>query len=196
MQSDLRGRDLIGDLDFTKEEVETIASAAEICKYPGLELPVLEKDQVDPYVNSVPIYNLHIAAGNFSEYQVMEDHDWVELPDHIKPCEDHFVAQVVGDSMNRKIPNGTWCLFRKNPAGSRIGKVVIAQHHSIYDEDHGGEYTIKRYFSEKVPSDDGGWRHSKIMLKPESTLPGYEGIELSEQDAQEMKIIAEYVSNL
>ena len=28
MQSELRGRDLIGDLDFTKEEVETILDVA------------------------------------------------------------------------------------------------------------------------------------------------------------------------
>lgn len=190
-------KELVRTASEHREEAETIVSEYEGSRYPGLELPVLEKEQVVPYVNSVPIYNLHIAAGSFSDFQSPEeDYDWVELPSYIRPQKDYFVAQVVGESMNQKIPNHTWCLFSWNPAGSRAGKIVIAQHRSIIDEDHGGQYTIKRYYSEKQPSGDGGWRHLKIMLKPESSLPGYEDIELSEQDAQEVKIIAEYVCNL
>lgn len=30
-----------------------------------------------------------------------------------------FVTRVVGESMNRRIPNGSWCLFRSNPATGR-----------------------------------------------------------------------------
>jgi hypothetical protein len=35
------------------------------------------------------------------------------------------VALVAGESMNRRIPNGTWCLFHTNPTGTREGKVVV-----------------------------------------------------------------------
>lgn len=55
--------------------------------------------------------------------------------------------------MNRRIPNGAWCLFRANPTGSR--KVVFVQHRSIEDQDTGWSYTVKIYASEKVASDDG-----------------------------------------
>ena len=178
-------------------EPEEYAPEVETGKYPGLELKILEKQEVDPYVNSAPIYNLHAVAGYFSEFQMPDGEcDWVELPDHIKPHKDFFVAQVIGKSMDKKIPDGTWCLFRKNPVGTRVGEIVLAQHRSFADEDHGGHYTIKRYYSDKVASEDGGWRHSKIVLKPESTLPGYEDIEVSEEIAQDMKILATYVCNL
>ena len=44
-----------------------------------------------------------------------------EAPDvtQARPWEDLFVAQVTGESMNRRIPNGAWCLFRLHPAGTR-----------------------------------------------------------------------------
>ena len=81
-----------------------------------MSLKVLEVEDVIPYENSVPIYNLDIAAGQFSDEQQVEDYDWVELPDSFRPQKGHFVARVVGDSMNKRIPNGAWCLFKANPA--------------------------------------------------------------------------------
>ena len=62
-----------------------------------------------------------------------------------------FVAQVVGESMNRRIPNGAWCLFRAAPTGTREGKVVVVQHRGIADPETGGRFTIKVYISEKAP---------------------------------------------
>lgn len=55
------------------------------------------------------------------------------LPDWVRPQPGLFVAQVVGESMNRGIPNGAWRRFRASPAGSRQGKVVVVQHRSIAD---------------------------------------------------------------
>lgn len=67
----------------------------------------------------IPLYDLKVAASGFSEEQQIEDIEWVELPDVFRPNKDLFVAQVVGESMNRRIPNGSWCLFRKDPGGTR-----------------------------------------------------------------------------
>jgi phage repressor protein C with HTH and peptisase S24 domain len=64
-----------------------------------------------------------------------EDCEWVELPDAFRPQRGMFVAQVVGESMNRRIPNGSWCLFRLHPKGTRQGKVVLVQHREIQDAD-------------------------------------------------------------
>lgn len=88
----------------------------------------------------VPLIDLRFAAGAFSEVQAPEDHaqHWVALPDWVRPQSGLFVAQVVGDSMNRRIPNGAWCLFRANPGGTREGKVVVVQHRSITDPETGG----------------------------------------------------------
>ena len=73
-------------------------------QYPELNLRILPAKDVKPYENSVPVYNLKVAAGDFSQYQSSGDFDWVELPEHIRMSNEYFVAQVVGESMNRRIP--------------------------------------------------------------------------------------------
>ncbi|TDP82933.1 hypothetical protein EV672_105120 [Aquabacterium commune] len=73
--------------------------------------------------------------------QALEDGatEWVEQPEWVKPQPGLFVAQVVGESMNKRIPNGAWCLFRANPQGTRNGKIVVVQHRSISDPETGGQ---------------------------------------------------------
>ena len=90
----------------------------------------LSTEEIRPFENCVPFYDLEIAAGKFSDgQQVVELYDalsgqdisgneWVELPDAFRQQRDLFVAQVVGESMNRRIPNGSWCLFSIDPAGT------------------------------------------------------------------------------
>ena len=57
----------------------------------------------------------------------------------------------------------------------------------------GGQYTIKRYESEKTVSEDDGWAHSKVILKPETTAVGYEDIVISDNDTDALRVIAEFV---
>lgn len=163
-------------------------------KYPGLNLRILSAKEVKPYVNSVPVYNLKVAAGDFSEYQSSGDFDWVELPEHIRISNDYFVVQVVGESMNRRIPNGSWCLFKADPGGSREGKIVLVQHSDIQDVEQGGHYTVKEYHSDKTYTEDGGWHHSRIILRPKTSAMNYKDILLTEDQVMELKVIGEYVS--
>jgi len=157
---------------------------------------VLPRREVRPYVNAVPLFDLKIAAGHFSgEQQVLDDKiDWVQLPDTFKIGSGVFVAQVVGESMNRRIPNGSWCVFRANPAGSRQGRVVVVEHRQISDADTGSRVTVKVYQSEKAPSDVGEWRHSRIVLNPDSTDLHYLPIVLEPEEADNLKVIAELVA--
>ena len=165
-------------------------------KYPGLSLRILPPKEVKPYVNAVPIYDLKIAAGNFSDYQTAGEFDWVELPEHIRISEGYFVAQVIGESMNKRIPNGSWCLFKANPTGSREGKIVLVQHRDIQDVEMGGHYAVKEYHSEKTQEADDAWRHEKIILRPKSNALGYKDIVLQPEQAQELSVIGEYISVL
>lgn len=146
-------------------------------------------------VPAVPVIDLKFAAGHFSEPQALEEgaSEWVELPDWIAPQPGLFVAQVVGESMNKRIPNGAWCLFRANPQGTRNGKIVVVQHRSISDPETGGSYTIKRYRSEKVVDGDGGWQHTRIDLIPESDRVGFEVITVDAVDAEELDVVAEWL---
>lgn len=138
-------------------------------------------------VAAVPVVDLRLAAGVFSGFQTaeMDATDWVALPDWIRPQPGLFIAQVIGESMNRRIPNGAWCLFRTRPTGTREGKVVVAQHRRIEDPELGGRYTVKVYSSEKAPSEDGGWAHRRIMLRPDSDQPGFEPIVLDAENEDE-----------
>jgi hypothetical protein len=124
------------------------------------------------------------------------DFTWVELPEVFKPKRGLFVARVVGESMNRRIPNGAWCLFRLAPKGSRAGKVVLAQHRDISDPETGGQFTVKLYESTKVTGADDSWRHGSIVLRPDSTLPDYEPIVLTGDQADDLRIVAELVAVL
>lgn len=161
-----------------------------------LPFPTIRREERDQGVPCAPLVDLRIAAGAFSDLQSLDAsaEEWVALPDWISPQPGFFVAQVVGESMNRRIPNGSWCLFRANPGGSRQGKVVVVQHRDIEDPETGGRYTLKVYSSEKVVSEDGGWRHERIVLTPDSDDSAFTPIELrvDEHDAGHA-VVAEFL---
>ena len=152
------------------------------------ELELLTHDEVIPFVNSVPLYDLRAAAGDFSEEQNVKDLDWVELPPKFRPSKDLFACYVNGESMNKIIPNGSICLFRKDPGGTRNGKIVLVEHTNIQDPDFGSGYTVKEYHSKKK-SENGAWSHSSITLKPLSNNEEYKDIEIEEDDLSSFKVI-------
>ncbi|MFL6202668.1 MAG: type I restriction enzyme endonuclease domain-containing protein, partial [Thermoanaerobaculia bacterium] len=156
---------------------------------------IVPPGEVKPFENAVPVYDLKAAASGFSEEQQAEPgrFEWAELPDYYRPRPGLFVAQVVGESMNRVVPNGGWALFRSNPQGSREGKVVLVRHREIQDTDTGGHYTLKRYQSDKETAPDGTWRHTRIVLRPESDRDGYEPIVIEAAEEAELQVIAELI---
>lgn len=154
-------------------------------KKPSIILPIHE---VKPYENAVPIYDLKVAAGNFSEPQNVMDHQWVILPSRFIPTKDLFACTVVGESMNKVIPNGSICLFRKYSGGSRDGRIVLCEHTSIQDTDFGSSYTIKEFKSKKNNTGDT-WRHHSIVLIPKSYNSKYSEIELAEDDLNDFRVI-------
>ena len=168
----------------------------------------LSLEEVRPFENCVPLYELKVAAGKFSDEQqvtdiygglseqAIHDNEWVQLPDAFRHQRGLFVAQVVGESMNRRIPNGSWCLFRLKPVGSRQGKIVLAQHRDISDADNVGQYTVKKYESKKILLPDGTWRHTSIILRPDTTASGYEPFTFTEEQVDDVKVIAELVAVL
>lgn len=156
---------------------------------------VFSAEEAAGRTNAVPIFDLQAAAGDFSEEQWVDEARWMELPEPFAAKADYFVAQVVGESMNRRIPNGSWCLFRKCPAGSRNGKVVLVQLRDRQDSDTGGSYTVKIYSSQKEATDEG-WQHQSITLRPDSTHPIYQPMELTEDAVRELVVVGELIAPL
>jgi hypothetical protein len=178
----------------SRATVEQVDSAENAGILEGLHLPVVTRDEAVPSERHVPLYDLSIAAGEFSTMQIAEAKYWVELPDFVRARPGLFVSRVVGESMNRRIPNGAWCLFRANPGGTRQGKIVIVQHRAIEDPDHGGSFTIKLYQSEKV-EEYGEFVCQRIVLKPQTNAFGYRDIVL-EDEIEDLTVIGEFLSVL
>jgi DUF2075 family protein/SOS-response transcriptional repressor LexA len=188
----LRSRLQVGDLEQSTQDVEPAKPNAMANVVPFRRLTLEERQQG---IQGVRVQDLRFAAGQFSDTQAQEEgaEDWVELPDWVHSQPGLFVAQVIGESMNKCIPNGSWCLFRANPTGTRNGKIVVVQHRSIDDPETGGSYTIKRYVSEKVMEPDGSWRHSRVTLRPESNRVGFESIVVERGDEEEFRVVAEFL---
>lgn len=182
---------------FKSLSLRTTASTlapADTSTYPGLIHPVVSYKDAKPFDSHVPIFDLEVAAGSFSEYQDIDECDWVEIPSHINATEDMFVTRVVGESMNRRIINGSWCLFKANPGGSRNGKIVLVQHREIEDPDHGGSYTIKAYHSEKAIINAEPINH-KIILSPDTSAFGYNDIIIDNPD-DDLRVIGVFLMAL
>lgn len=142
---------------------------------------------VMPETNRVPVYSLRAAAGKFGPEQEtdVQPEDWITAPEGLRGGEDYFACYVQGRSMEPRIPDGSLCLFRKMPAGSRQGKLVLVRHRG--SSESGGEFTVKRYRSEKTVSEEG-WRHTRVVLEPLN--PDYPTLELG---PDEFQVIAEFV---
>ena len=156
---------------------------------------VLPFEEVKPYVNSVPLVNISAAAGSFSDLQVHSDFDWIELPFNTTVKEGYFVCKVVGESMNKVIPNGSYCLFQKDTGGSREGKIVLVESTYIQDADFGSGYTVKEYHSKKNSSAEN-WLHESITLKPLSFELEYENLELDSDNLVDFRVKGIFISVL
>ncbi len=149
---------------------------------------LLPLDKVRPFVNAIPIFRLDTAAGEFSDIQKVEDFDWVRVPESFRVTREHFACRVVGESMNKIIPNGSYAIFRKYLGGSRGGQIVLVEHTELQDSDFGSCYTVKEYVSIKNQNEEG-WEHKSIILKPCSTDDRYKNIVLSDDDLLSLKVI-------
>ena len=156
----------------------------------------MKASEVKPWQNAVPLLDLKIAAGDFGDVQLLENEaiEWVSLPAPFRAMPGYFVAQVIGESMNRRIPNGSWALFSTDLRGSKQGKTVLAEKHHLGDPEESGRFTLKVYESIKRESDDG-LVYESVSLRPNSTDAAYQIIEL-DLDYSEMRIVAVLVAAL
>lgn len=186
--NDLEFRDLVGKA-LLRSVYRNIHSENKIPKEPFLRVasPAERND-------CIPLLTLRAAAGSFGEVQTVESDGWVVPHSKARVAPGMFVARVTGHSMEPRIPDGSWCLFRAPVVGSRNGKIVLVQHHAIQDPETGGSYTIKRYESTKEADENAGWKHVVIRLVPLN--PNFEPIELRTDHEGAVAVIAEFIEVL
>ncbi|HLJ13821.1 MAG TPA: S24 family peptidase [Bryobacteraceae bacterium] len=141
---------------------------------------------VQEFVTHLPRYSVRVAAGKFLENSEIEPEDWVEAPEDLRLTPEMFVAQIVGRSMEPKIPDGSLCVFRSGVTGSREGRLVLVEFLGGGANDR---YTVKRYHSEKKQTAEG-WRHQRVRLEPLN--PEFEPWDLDTEEDR-FRIIAEFV---
>ena len=146
----------------------------------------VEKLAVEPFRTHVPLYSLRAAAGGLGEEMLSLAEDWVRAPEGMRLDPEMFVAHVVGDSMEPRIPNGSLNLFRFHPAGSRQNKILLIQRFGMVDET--ARYTVKKYTSRKVSTGEDQWHHEQIRLEPLN--PEFEAWDVGPED---FAVVAEWL---
>jgi phage repressor protein C with HTH and peptisase S24 domain len=135
----------------------------------------------------LPRYSLAVAAGPFlTNPDDVEAEEWLETPTDLRLEPGMFVARIQGRSMEPRIPDGSLCVFRRGIVGSRNGRLVLVRNSELADEN---QYTVKRYRSEKVVTEEG-FQQTRIRL--ESLNPSYPSWDLDE-DSEKYQVVAEFV---
>jgi len=147
-----------------------------------------------PNDRTIPFYDLKIAAGSFSSQQQVENIRYIECDEEISVNKDYFACKIIGESMNKIIPNGSICLFEKYSGGSRNGKIVLVEMTDFTDSDSGSNYTIKEYTSKKTTTEDG-WKHKEIVLLPKSS-EDYPPIILRDEETINLKVVGTFIKVL
>ena len=154
--------------------------------------PVVNDDV--KYIDFLPVYSIKAACGYFGEGEDVSELGWIQVEGMGKLNRNMFVVQASGHSMEPKICDGDFCVFRANPAGSRQGKIVLVQHHNYYDSDYSGAFSIKEYTSAKSYDEYGSWQHESIELLPLNK--DYNPIVINAEDADDFRVIGEFIGVL
>ena len=182
-----------------REQSAARADVVKVIKPKPLPFDPLPEHEREFFVNCIPVFpELRIAAGSWGDEcngfsQSLEAADlWIPLPKGVSSGQRAFVARINGHSMEPLVPDGSWCVFAPPPEGTRQGKNLIVWHASIKDPEGLGQYTLKRWRSNKhVPSDESheAWQHTEILLEPLN--PDYNEIRISSAEADSVKVVAE-----
>ena len=151
--------------------------------------PVVNDDV--KFIDFLPVYSIKAACGYFGEGDDVSELGWIQVEGVGKLNRNMFVVQASGHSMEPRINDGDFCVFRANPAGSRQGKIVLVQHHNYYDSDYAGAYSIKEYRSSKSYDQFGNWQHEKIELLPLNK--DYNPIVIDELESEDFRVIGEFI---
>lgn len=160
---------------FIKSRMEPVATEPE-------EKKKKEKPTLISWINSLPLFELRAVAD--SRYNSIDGYFSEEGSYKLVALEggpfpkDRFLVKAEGDSMEPKIPHGSVCLFKKDPGGSRNGKIVLCRISGFAGE--ASLAVIKRYKSYRYVESDGITISKKIILS--STNPSHLPIEIKEGD--------------
>jgi SOS-response transcriptional repressor LexA len=141
--------------------------------------PVLRLIRCDtPEIGTVPIFDLRVAAGAFSEGQNPEPVGYARVQG--TPAQaGQFVAQVVGDSMDQIVSKGAWCLWQylgaSGASPAAVGEDIVVRRSDAVDPEL-GQFTFKRLAEtpegRKLAPMSHNAAHRAILLAPDDDVQG------------------------
>lgn len=149
--------------------------------------------ELDKYISYFPVYSIKAACGVFGRREPVSPLGWMKVEGTFAKDRTKFIVQAKGRSMEPKIQDGDYCLFKMYSGGSRDGKIVLAEHPGEVDSEQEGAYSIKQYHSTKVVTEEG-WQHESIELRPLNSL--YDPIVITEDNAEDFRIVGEFIQVL
>ena len=167
-------------------------------RFANEDLDDIEKDDIEilddvdddkKYVDFLPLYSIKAACGKFGDGELVEPLGWIRVEGHGRLNDGMFVVQAKGHSMEPKIYEGQYCVFRKYEGGTREMDVVLCQHRDYYDEDNAGAYSIKKYHREKSKDENGIPIGEKVILSSRNRENDPIEIIVSEDDREFFKVI-------
>lgn len=167
---------------YTARSLEATQQVIESQEGPTSEPTITPLHIHDTYQpGRIPLYTLRAACGRFEDNELPVTDGWVDASGHgFTPDKDrYFAVHAKGDSMLPLIHDGDICVFEWYTGGSRKGEIVLMQIRD-FDPEYDGRYTIKRYDSEKIVTEDY-WEHKSITLSPRN--PAFEPIVVREDES-------------
>lgn len=116
----------------------------------------------------------HVTAGGL-EIQYQENLGYIEIPEKFSNDNKFFALKIVGDSMDKVIPDGSIAIFERNVDFVK-NKIVLAEVN--------GKTTVKLL---EYPNDNS------IMLSPQSSNMIYRPVVINKNDDVQVKIIGKLV---
>ena len=156
----------------------------------SLVLRLANPNRNERYTNCVPRLDLKIAAGDFSDDQLPEFEEWVEINTSVPLRKGMFVSQVVGPSMEPLIPDGAYCLFQFKAPQLKNDMIGVFQLHGEEDPETGGSYAVKRLKLSTQRDPDKGARRISTLI-PEN--PAFKPIPVY---GETVKFVAEFLEVL
>lgn len=157
----------------------------------GAEFLIVEHPSEEEKFNTVvPLRSLRPAAGTFGEHQHPEMDGWVTVPGEAGLSKHYFVAPIEGESMEPRIPNGAYCLFRRPVLQPDSGDILLVQLHDDDAPEQGGQYAIKR-FQRREPAGHDAERDIVGIL--ESLNPDVPDRHVEADEGSRMQPVAQFV---
>lgn len=144
----------------------------------------------EKYKTTVPLLDLKVAAGDFSEGQRPDFKEWVQVKPSRKLRKGMFVAKVIGQSMEPLIPHGAYCLFQFKAPQIKNNLIGLFQLREMEDAEYGGRYTVKKLKISTQPGTDGEFKRVAV-LEPEN--PSFSPIPI---EADNVNFVAEFLEVL